>query len=72
MLTPKLDRIKSRLEKLSKDELTPEEEEFLKELQFLDKSEIVQKYIETEGEDFLKLKIVHPPPDRCPCCGRKL
>ena len=68
MLPPKLDEIKSRLERMEL-ELSQDEKDLLKELQFLDQSEEVRKSI---VEKWSELKIVSGPGNQCPCCGRSL
>lgn len=80
MLPEVLGKIKDRLEKKSaSSELSREEYILLKELELLDSSDEVRKYLE-EALTKLKLssiriealaKSVSPPGERCECCGRE-
>lgn len=68
MLPPRLDGIKRRLENKRVTELSNEEQELLKELQFLDRNEELRKSLFSEGKDLMR--VVSGPGGRCPCCGR--
>lgn len=70
MLLPVLNTIKNRLTKKKQmEDLSDEETGLLKELEALDKDEVIKKGI-SEGKEFKRLSIFGGPSDRCPCCGR--